>query len=67
MFDRLPMLEFACFIDLNIAKWVKSTRANDPNDAGPSGSNRPGKRPSNYSEARTNRCARFFDLINGEE
>lgn len=30
VFDRLSMLDFACFMDLNIANWVKSTRASDP-------------------------------------
>lgn len=50
VFDRLSMLDFACFMDLNIANWVKSTRASDP-DAGSTGLNRAGKRSSNYSEA----------------
>lgn len=30
MFDRLSMLEFACFMDLNIVNWVKSASKRSP-------------------------------------
>lgn len=61
VFDRLSMPRVrrrTCFMGLNIANWVKSTRANDPNGSrGHRGRIGLGKRPSNYSEARANRCA----------